>query len=96
MRDSYVYILASRRHGTLYVGCTSNLIRRIWEHKNNVVSGFTAKYKIHQLVYYEIHRYRIEALRRESRIKNWRRNWKLKIIEEFNPHWSDLYDEICA
>jgi len=94
--QSFVYILASRRNGTLYVGCTTNLAKRIWEHKNNVVPGFTAKYCVHQLVYYEIHQDIFEAARRERRLKNWCRKWKLNIIEKFNPTWRDLYEEISS
>ena len=96
MEESYVYILASRRNGTLYVGSTTNLVKRIWEHKNNVIPGFTAKYQVHLLVYYEAHEDIMEAARRERRFKNWCRKWKLNIIEKFNPTWSDLYDEISA
>jgi len=96
MEESYVYILASRRNGTLYVGSTTNLVKRIWEHKNNVIPGFTAKYQVHLLVYYEAHEDIMEAARRERRFKNWCRKWKLNIIEKFNPTWRDLYDEISA
>lgn len=96
MKESYVYILASRRNGTLYVGSTTNLVKRIWEHKNNVVPGFTAKYKVHRLVYYEVHQDILEAAKRERRFKNWCRKWKLNIIEKFNPTWCDLYDDISA
>ena len=96
MEESYVYILASNRNGTLYVGSTTNLVKRIWEHKNKVISGFTAKYNVHQLVYYEVHQDIMEAARRERRLKNWCRKWKLNIIEQFNPTWRDLYEEISA
>ena len=92
----YVYILASQRNGTLYVGSTSDLIKRVWEHKNKVVPGFTSKYQVHQLVYYEVHQTIIEAVRREKRFKNWCRQWKLNLIEGFNPTWRDLYEEICS
>ena len=92
----YVYILASQRNGTLYVGSTSDLIKRVWEHKNKVVPGFTSKYQVHQLVYYEVHQTIIEAVRREKRFKNWCRQWKLNLIEGFNPAWHDLYEEICS
>src|SRR5262245_23014585 len=94
MENAFVYIIASRRNGTLYVGSTTNLMQRIWEHKNNIVPGFTSKYKVHQLVYYEMHQDIMEAARRERRIKNWRRKWKLSIIEKLNPTWRDLYEEI--
>lgn len=96
MKESFVYIMASRRNGTLYVVSTTNLIKRIWEHKNKVISGFTEKYNVHMLVYYEAHQNIIEAARRERRLKNWCRKWKLNIIEKFNPTWRDLYDEIIA
>ncbi len=96
MRSYYVYILSSQRNGTLYVGSTSDLVKRIWEHKNKVIRGFTEKYNVNQLVYYEMHELYVEAARREKRFKNWCRQWKLNLIDEFNPTWSDLYDEICT
>jgi putative endonuclease len=96
MEESFVYILASHRNGTLYVGATTDLIKRVWEHKNKVIPGFTAKYNVHQLVYYEVHQNIMEAARRERRFKNWCREWKLNIIEKFNPMWRDLYEEICS
>lgn len=96
MKSFYVYILASKRKGTLYVGSTSDLIRRVWEHKNNMTSGFTAKYNVHNLVYYEVHETYVEAARREKRFKNWCRQWKLNLIENLNPEWRDLYEEICC
>ena len=97
MREaSYVYIMASQRNGTLYVGATSDLVKRVWEHKNKVVPGFTAQYNVHILVYYEIHLTIMEAARRERRFKNWCRQWKLNLIEQNNPTWRDLYDEICT
>ena len=94
---SYVYILSNQRNGTLYVGSTSDLIKRVWEHKSNVIpSGFTAQYNVHIPVYYEVHSTYIEAARREARFKNWCRKWKLNLIEGFNPTWRDLYEEICS
>jgi putative endonuclease len=96
MNAFYVYIMASKRNGTLYVGSTSDLIKRIWEHKNKVIPGFTAKYNVHLLVYYETHEAYIEAARREKRFKNWSRQWKLNLIEDLNPEWRDLYEEICS
>ena len=96
MRSYYVYILASQRNGTLYVGSTSDLVKRVWQHKNKVVLGFTAKYNVHNLVYYEVHATIIEAARREKRFKNWPRQWKANLIEEKNPTWCDLYEEICS
>ena len=96
MGEYYVYILSSQRNGTLYVGSTVDLIRRVWEHKNKVIRGFTEKYNVNQLVYYEMHELYVEAARRERRFKNWCRKWKLNLIEEFNPNWRDLYQEICS
>jgi putative endonuclease len=89
-----VYILASKRNGTLYTGVTSNLIKRVWEHKNNLVNGFTAIYTTHLLVYYEIHQEMNEAITREKQLKKWKRGWKIRLIEESNPYWRDLYPEI--
>lgn len=86
-----VYILASQKYGTLYTGVTSNLLKRIWEHKNNAVEGFTQKYSVHTLVWYEIHETIASAIQREKSIKNWKRAWKIKLIEEANPHWQDIY-----
>src|SRR5690242_18486438 len=96
MKRYFVYILASQRNGTLYVGSTSHLLQRIWQHKNGVISGFTSKYDVYQLVYYEEHSTIVEMVRRERRLKNWCRNWKLDLIERFNPGWYDLYDQICS
>ncbi|MDP1975415.1 MAG: GIY-YIG nuclease family protein [Alphaproteobacteria bacterium] len=92
----YVYIMCSRRNGTLYVGSTSNLIKRVWEHKNSPVDSFTAKHNVCMLVYYETYNTYIEAARREKRFKNWCRQWKLNLIESTNPEWRDLYEEICS
>ncbi|PJD91364.1 MAG: GIY-YIG nuclease [Legionella sp.] len=96
MMSSYTYIMANHRNGMLYVGSTSNLIKRVWEHKNKVIPCFTAKYNISILVYYELHTMYIEAARREKRFKNWPRQWKLNLIEELNPTWRDLYRDICS
>ena len=90
-----VYILASQRHGTLYTGVTSNLIKRVWEHRESLVSGFTKKYGVKMLVYYEMHESMEDAIRREKQIKEWKRGWKIELIEKKNPRWDDLYDEIC-
>ena len=90
-----VYLLASKRNGTLYVGVTSDLIKRVWEHKNHVVDGFTKQYGVDKLVWYEVHETMESAIRREKAIKEWQRAWKLKLIEEFNSDWKDLYDTIC-
>ena len=91
---SYVYILTSKRNGTLYIGVTSNLIKRIYEHKNGIVEGFTKKYCVHRIVYYEIHSDIVNAIFREKQLKKWNRKWKLKLIEDFNPDWRDLYDDL--
>jgi putative endonuclease len=89
-----VYILASKQNGTLYVGVTSNLQKRAWEHKNDLVEGFTRKYGVHQLVYYELHEDMISAINREKQMKKWNRAWKLELIERQNPGWRDLWEEI--
>jgi len=89
-----VYILANKRNGTLYIGVTSDLVKRVWEHKNDMVEGFTKRYSIHQLVWYEIHESMESAILREKRLKDWKRSWKLKLIERTNPDWQDLYDSI--
>jgi putative endonuclease len=90
----YIYILASKRNGTLYIGVTSNLIKRIYEHKNNLIEGFTKKYNIHNLVYYEITEDVNSAIAREKQLKRWKRNWKIELIEKNNPEWKDLYFEL--
>ena len=89
-----VYILASRRNGTLYVGVTSDLVKRVWEHKNDAVDGFTKQYGVHDLVWYERHETMESAIAREKALKEWKRQWKLRLIEEANPGWRDLYAEI--
>jgi putative endonuclease len=94
MKQYYVYILASRKNGTLYIGVTDDLIRRIYEHKNNLIEGYTNKYNVHTLVYYEAHDDIQEAIIREKQIKKWNRKWKLRLIEEMNLEWRDLYNEI--
>jgi putative endonuclease len=86
-----VYILASKRNGTLYIGVTSDLIKRTWEHKNNLVEGFTKRYGVHQLVWYELHESMESAILREKRLKEWKRKWKQELIEITNPHWQDLF-----
>ncbi len=87
-----VYLLASRRNGTLYTGVTSDLLKRVWEHKNDVVEGFTKQYGVHTLVWYELHESMESAIAREKRIKGWKRQWKLDLIETSNSEWRDLYD----
>ena len=89
--DSYVYILTNEYNKVFYIGVTSDLIKRIWEHKNEVVDGFTKKYNLKKLVYYEIAGNIESAIMREKQLKNWRRNWKIYLIKEFNPTFEDLY-----
>ena len=86
-----VYILASRRNGTLYVGVTSDLVKRVWEHQNNMVDSFTKRYGVHALVWFEQHATMESAIAREKAIKEWKRRWKLDLIEHQNPEWRDLY-----
>ncbi|MBI5910674.1 MAG: GIY-YIG nuclease family protein [Betaproteobacteria bacterium] len=95
MKQPAVYILASKRNGTLYTGVTSDLCRRIWEHRNELVDGFTKKYRVHRLVYFELHEDIREAIVREKQIKKWNRAWKLKVIEQQNPNWADLWQQIA-
>ena len=90
----YVYIMASERNGTLYIGVTNDLKRRAYEHRNGIMPGFTKKYNVHQLVYYEVIDDQWLAISREKQLKAWKRKWKLELIEEFNPNWDDLYDKL--
>lgn len=90
----WVYILASKRNGTLYIGITSDLVKRVWEHKNNLVEGFTKKYGIHMLVWYEHTTDVRESIKKEKQLKKWNRKWKLELIEKQNPDWKDLYSDI--
>jgi putative endonuclease len=90
----YVYILASRRNGTLYIGMTDHLARRVWEHRSRGIPGFTTKYGVKVLVWYELHESRETAFQRERQLKKWNRAWKLQLIERLNPKWRDLYDEV--
>ncbi|PIE55687.1 MAG: hypothetical protein CSA34_07880 [Desulfobulbus propionicus] len=94
MKQPAVYILASKKNGTLYVGVTSNLAKRVWEHKNDVGKGFTRRYQVHRLVWYEVHEGMEAAITREKRIKGWQRKWKIALIEQQNPDWVDLYDTL--
>lgn len=94
MRTSFVYLLASRRNGTLYCGVTSNLVHRIWQHRAGEIAGFTLCYDVKHLVWFEEHGDIRSAIHRETQIKRWRRAWKLKLIEDFNPAWRDLYDDL--
>ena len=96
MRQFYVYILASRPGGTIYVGVTNDLVRRVYEHRNGFVPGFTSRYKVHQLVDFEIHSTAAAAIQREKNMKHWPRAWKTRLIFQSNPAWRDLYDEIAV
>ena len=95
-RHSYVYMLASRRGGALYVGVTSDLIKRVYDHRQGNISSHTKKYGIYTLVYYEQHTDIEEAIKREKQLKAWKRQWKIELIEKHNQEWEDLYDEIAA
>ena len=90
----FVYILASRRNGTLYIGMTDNLARRVWEHQSGAIAGFAKKYGVKTLVWYELHETRESAFQRERQLKKWNRDWKLKLIERLNPSWRDLAHEL--
>lgn len=92
----YVYMLASSRYGTLYVGVTSNLVQRVWQHREAVVDGFTKKYEVKRLVWFETHVGIVEAITREKQIKRWNRTWKVNLIQRTNPLWRDLFDESCG
>ncbi|MBZ0157202.1 MAG: GIY-YIG nuclease family protein [Alphaproteobacteria bacterium] len=94
MKSFYVYILCNKRNGTLYTGVTSDLMKRIYEHRNNLVDGFTKEYAVHRPVWYEMHESADAAIAREKQIKRWRRDWKLHLIEKSNPQWNDLYDAL--
>jgi len=94
MKQPAVYILASKANGTLYIGVTSDLIKRVWQHKNSVVEGFTRKYNVRYLVWYECHERMESAISREKALKNWNRGWKVRLIEERNPDWNDLYFDL--
>ena len=94
MKTYYVYILASKRNGTLYIGVTNDLIRRVYQHKNDLINGFTKKYKVHLLVYYEPANDVYSAIQREKRLKRWERKWKKELIEKMNPDWHDLYEKL--
>ncbi|MDR4308563.1 GIY-YIG nuclease family protein [Chelatococcus sambhunathii] len=96
MSQFYVYILASGRHGTLYVGVTNDLVRRVWEHREKVVPGFIRKYSVTRLVYFEVFDDAVSAITREKQIKKWRRDYKTNLIERDNPHWDDLYAAIAS
>ena len=95
-RQPCVYLLASGRNGTLYLGVTSNLVRRVWQHRTSAVDGFSARYDVHLLVWFEVHDTMASAIAREKRIKKWRRAWKADLIESANPYWRDLWSEIIG
>ena len=94
MKQPAVYILASACRGTLYVGVTSNLTSRVWQHKQGRVEGFTQQYAVHKLVYFELHDEMYSAITREKQLKRWKRLWKIRLIEEVNPEWWDLYPDL--
>jgi putative endonuclease len=94
LKQYYVYIQASKRNGTLYIGVTGDLVKRVYEHKQNDVEGFTKQYKVHNLFYYETYGDVSEAILREKQMKKWNRQWKINLIEKHNPQWVDLYQEI--
>jgi putative endonuclease len=94
MKEYYVYMMASKKNGTLYTGVTSDLIKRVYEHRTGAAPGFTKTYKVNLLVYYEVHGDVMEAIKREKNIQAWKRLWKIRLIEEENPSWEDLYDKI--
>ncbi len=92
MKEFYVYILCNKRNGTLYIGVTSNLVKRVFEHRNELAEGFSKTYGTHRLVWYERHENAESAITREKQLKKWRREWKLRLIDERNPLWDDLYE----
>src|SRR5437773_10896814 len=95
-KEYYVYILASQKYGTLYIGITNNLLKRVYQHKEGLVAGFTKKYHVHKLVYYEVHGDVNEAILREKQMKKWRRDWKINLIERDYPQWLDIYCELTG
>ncbi len=95
-KNSYVYILASARYGTLYIGVTSDLVKRVWEHKEGTADGFTKKHGVKQLVWFEVHEEMLSAIAREKQLKKWNRSWKIELIQKENPYWRDLYEDFTA
>ncbi|MCP1373011.1 GIY-YIG nuclease family protein [Dyella lutea] len=95
-RQPCVYLLASGRNGTLYIGVASNLPARIWQHRNDVIEGFGSRHRVHDLVWFELHETMESAIAREKALKAWKRTWKIELIEASNPYWRDLYPEICG
>ncbi|MDO5693369.1 MAG: GIY-YIG nuclease family protein [Pseudomonadota bacterium] len=96
MKQPAVYLLASRYRGTLYVGVTSDLVQRVWQHRQGLVEGFTQRYGVHALVWFELHATMLDAITREKHIKEWKRAWKVRLIEAANPRWLDLYDTLLG
>jgi putative endonuclease len=94
MKQPCVYLLASKRNGALYIGVTSNLVQRVWQHKHKMVDGFTKEYNVHNLVWFEIHETMESAIAREKALKGWKRAWKIALIEKMNPEWKDLYESL--
>ncbi|MEH2525991.1 MULTISPECIES: GIY-YIG nuclease family protein [unclassified Bradyrhizobium] len=92
----YVYIIASRRDGAIYIGVTNDLVRRVYEHRSKAVPGFASKYNITQLVWFEVYADPVSAITREKELKKWKRSWKIQLIEAENPQWNDLYESICS
>lgn len=95
-KRGYVYMLASQRYGTLYIGVSSDLVKRIWELRQSVVDGFTTRYEVKRLVWYEVHDEITAAITREKQLKEWKRKWKIELIQGMNPTWRDLYTDICG
>jgi putative endonuclease len=95
-RSPCVYILASKLYGTLYIGVTSDIVRRVWEHRTGAIKGFTEKYGVKLLVYFELHSTMVNAIAREKQLKKWQRDWKISLIERENPRWEDLYNGIVG
>lgn len=96
MKQPCIYILTNKRYGTLYIGVTSDISRRIWEHKNNCVDSFTKKHSLHRLAYVEAHDTMEDAILREKRLKKWNRAWKIRLIQSMNPQWLDLYEHLSG
>jgi putative endonuclease len=96
MDRQYVYILTNRPYGTLYVGMTNDLLKRAWEHKSDVVPGFSREHGLHRLVWFEPHATALEAIRREKLIKKWHRDWKVNLVQDANPEWEDLYESLAT
>jgi putative endonuclease len=94
-KEPCVYILASKPNGTLYIGVTSDLVQRVWQHKQHLVDGFSKEHDTHLLVYFEMHATMDSGIQREKQLKKWNRQWKISLIEKDNPHWHDLYEQIC-